>query len=70
MRARTKSGRLLHYRVNPPLIELKCDMCGEPFLRGEVSASHTKLHFCGSICRLLALRLWSPFNAGAKAEDG
>jgi len=54
-RARWPSGRVKHWRYNPPPLELACEVCQRPFKRIKSDATNQgqKRHYCSTACRLI-----------------
>jgi hypothetical protein len=58
-RARNANGRILHFRVNPARVEMKCIICEQKVMkcRSDLRPGQVKTS-CGPVCRMLAMSLW------------
>lgn len=49
-RSRTRTGRIIHFRVNPPRVPVRCKLCGRITMQ-QASEDYT---YCSESCR----RIW------------
>jgi hypothetical protein len=58
-RARSWSGRLIHFRVNPERIPVVCQVCGRTTMkRASTIRPGTVIVTCSRLCRDLMASLW------------
>jgi hypothetical protein len=70
-RARWPSGRIKHWRYNPPRIDLTCEVCRRPFKRTKSAATSQgqKRHYCGVACRMIGDSLWPSWHSDGTGHE-
>jgi hypothetical protein len=52
-----RSGKLIHYRVNPERVLAVCDFCGERWMATQSSLARSHRHYHGRACARLGRML-------------
>ena len=53
-----RSGKLIHFRVNPERVPAVCAVCGRRWMAPASRLTARAVQTCGAVCRSLAMALW------------
>lgn len=67
-RARTATGRLLHFRANPPRVEVCCAVCRRVSMKCQSDLRPGQRRYCGEACRTLGRLLYGVGRAAVPVE--